>query len=58
MILGADDDVIGPLYVLALSSKKTISQNTISFYFQPKGQLSFVDFGAPSLSFLRDVEEL
>lgn len=44
--------------MLALSSQKAIYQNTISFYFQRAGQLSFVDFGSPSLSFVRDIDEI
>lgn len=59
MILNSNEaNEIGPLYVLALTSQSTIQQNTVSFYLQPAGSLSFVDFGSPSLSYIRDIEEL
>jgi len=35
-----------------------ITQKTISFFFQPPGQGSSVDFGAPALSKIRDEDEL
>ena len=44
-----DPDPDTPLYVYGLVNANIINESTFSFFFQPPGEVSFVDFGDPQV---------
>ena len=45
---------IGPLYLEAMNQQGVITESTFSFFMRPVGQISFVNFGPPQLTNVRE----
>lgn len=57
--LSPEDGVTrGPSYMSAMTNAGLISENTFSFSIAPFGQESFMDFGVPNASRMRDASEM
>lgn len=49
---------IGPLFVEAMVNEEIIDENTFSFYMNMAGESSYVDFGTPQQSAMKDPDDL
>ena len=51
-------DYKGSLILEAMLEQNKITENKVSFYFSPPGEVSFVDFGAPNLENVKNEKEI